>query len=296
MSKSYKKYIEVSCAKCQCKWQKRADAIKEWNGHCRKCSYVLRSDNPEWRKNVVKNLPPRLFGADHPNWVEPKLCIDCYNPLPKKSKKSIRCKKCFDVYHKGGNHWNWQDGKSEKNHTIRGSKEYKFWATEVKKRDNYTCQICAKRGGELHSDHIKPFSLFSELRFDLTNGRTLCKKCHDEHGWSLFKKDNPRHKRKYKKHSLTTREKQRIGNLGQKRSEQTKTNLSNYRKEYCRKNKNILGEHIVCLNNGKLYFSHQQASDKLGIGRNGITRQVNGVLKQTHGYQFQKLTEEHLIF
>lgn len=56
--------------------------------------------------------------------------------------------------------------------------EYKLWREAVFKRDNFTCIWCDARGGKLTSDHIKPFSLFPELRFSIDNGRTLCLSCH----------------------------------------------------------------------------------------------------------------------
>ena len=55
-----------------------------------------------------------------------------------------------------------------------------IWRKAVFERDNYTCQICRVRGKYLEADHIKPFAYFPELRFELTNGRTLCRKCHDK--------------------------------------------------------------------------------------------------------------------
>lgn len=193
--KSYKKYIEVGCLKCSAKWEKRSDGIKEWNGHCRKCSYEVRNNNMAWREKIAKTLTGKLVGSLHHNWVEPRLCIDCSKALPKKSRKeSLRCVECFNKYHTGSNHWNWQNGLSTKNHLIRNSAKYKSWAKSVKERDNYTCQLCNKKGGELHSDHIKPFCNHPELRFDLENGRTLCKSCHNEYGWNNFKQNNPRKK------------------------------------------------------------------------------------------------------
>lgn len=72
----------------------------------------------------------------------------------------------------------WKGGVTKRNDKIRRSFAYKDWRRQVFERDDYTCQGCGIRGGDLHADHIKPFALFEELRFTLENGRTLCKPCH----------------------------------------------------------------------------------------------------------------------
>jgi len=80
-------------------------------------------------------------------------------------------------WNRGKNHHNWQGGITPLNFKIRNSFEYKQWRREVFKRDDFTCQVCSQRGGRLVADHIKPFSLYPELRTNLENGRTLCKEC-----------------------------------------------------------------------------------------------------------------------
>lgn len=87
---------------------------------------------------------------------------------------------------------NWKGGVTSIHNQIRHSLEYEEWRKKVFERDLYTCQCCGQIGGKLNADHIKPFSLYPELRLELSNGRTLCENCHNEIGWCLFKESNPR--------------------------------------------------------------------------------------------------------
>lgn len=55
---------------------------------------------------------------------------------------------------------------------------HKKWASEVKNRDLYTCQICFAHGVYLHSHHLNSWNSFVEGRYDVSNGITLCHECH----------------------------------------------------------------------------------------------------------------------
>jgi len=79
---------------------------------------------------------------------------------------------------KGEKHWNWQGGITSVNTKIRRSLEYKKWRMAVLIRDNFACQFCRIRGVYLIAHHIKSFAKYSELRFDINNGVTLCENCH----------------------------------------------------------------------------------------------------------------------
>lgn len=72
----------------------------------------------------------------------------------------------------------WRGGVSSENEIARKRVEYRLWRAAVFLRDNYTCQMCGKRGGTLNADHIKPFAYYPDLRYAIDNGRTLCFICH----------------------------------------------------------------------------------------------------------------------
>ena len=73
----------------------------------------------------------------------------------------------------------WKGGINGVNDTLRHRKEYKDWRTSVYERDDYTCQCCGSRGGELNAHHINQFADYPKLRYDINNGITLCVNCHD---------------------------------------------------------------------------------------------------------------------
>lgn len=91
--------------------------------------------------------------------------------LPESTREKMRLRK-------GELGANWQGGKTPANTKIRNSPEYKLWREAVFKRDGFMCVWCGEKGGILNADHIKPFSLFPELRLAIDNGRTLCIDCH----------------------------------------------------------------------------------------------------------------------
>lgn len=73
----------------------------------------------------------------------------------------------------------WKGGLSSEREKVCKSLAYKAWRRAVFQRDDYTCQRCATRGGYLEAHHDLPYAFFPDLRFEILNGITLCRPCHD---------------------------------------------------------------------------------------------------------------------
>lgn len=106
---------------------------------------------------------------------------------------SIECKnKGIKLWTKGElNHAYIKDRNELKD--VRQSIEGNQWRLSVFKRDDYKCTCCGEYG-KIHAHHLKSFTRFPELRFDVDNGTTLCEDCHrlfhSEYGVRSFTSDD----------------------------------------------------------------------------------------------------------
>jgi len=99
--------------------------------------------------------------------------------LSEKTKKRISASKkgVSNLNRRGDKNPMWKGGITGKDKLERGRFRHSI-QKDVLERDDYTCQLCGIRGGDLQVDHIQEWSKYVELRFDINNCRTLCVECH----------------------------------------------------------------------------------------------------------------------
>lgn len=153
----------MKCYKC-----KKEKAGKNPDAQCRSCANVGRTGikMKSWKhsKETVEKIR---------NWHTGKK----RKPFTKETRKKM------SEAMMGENNPLWKDGKSlarkAERRILMGRFDYKFWRTSVFARDKYTCQRCdIKKHKRLEAHHIKEWIDYPDLRYDIDNGLTLCKKCH----------------------------------------------------------------------------------------------------------------------
>lgn len=94
---------------------------------------------------------------------------------------SESCKK-ISISKLGSANPSWKGGVTPVMKRVRQSPAYRNWRKAVFERDDYTCQICDERGGDLEAHHIEPVRNHKNdlLVYDIDNGITLCKDCHNK--------------------------------------------------------------------------------------------------------------------
>jgi len=155
-----KEQINVTCKTCNIVFKKRHDTLKNWGGNCASCGQKELKGTPEMRKKNSERAREQVL-----------------------KQGGIPNARMFTTESaSGSNSYTWRGGITPIVMKIRLSKEMQQWRKKVFARDNYTCVLCSQRGGNLEADHIMPFSLYPDLRFNVDNGRTLCNPCHRSYG------------------------------------------------------------------------------------------------------------------
>lgn len=114
------------------------------------------------------------------------VCGKAFLTYPRLFKKHCS-RACYGMAIGGNKHPRWNPLSSENKHA-RSSKLCKSWSLEIKKRDDFTCQLCGRRGGKLRSHHIKKFVSDPEYRLSPANGITICTDC--EYRWIFYKESD----------------------------------------------------------------------------------------------------------
>ena len=98
----------------------------------------------------------------------------------------------------------WIDGRTPVRRRFRSLSKQRCWIRSVFERDNFICQKCGNKEGELNAHHKKGFATIlnengiktykdfidcNEL-WEVNNGITLCKKCHKEFHKRFGNKNN----------------------------------------------------------------------------------------------------------
>lgn len=82
--------------------------------------------------------------------------------------------------YRGSNHWSWKGGITKWNRAERQTKKYDLWRKAVYARDHYNCRKCGVKckSETIIAHHKKPWKTYVELRYKVSNGITVCRKCH----------------------------------------------------------------------------------------------------------------------
>lgn len=180
------RYCSRSCAAAQ--QPPRKNPVGKIPCVCQHCGTTVYRYPSQAQKYCSMSCRGRAkTGPQSPRWGKPasralsravaRTCLVC--------RKSFTCKPSR-VAHGFGLYCSWAcrnaaqravDGEQRSGERLHRC-DYRHWRKAVFERDRYTCQQCGAIGGTLNAHHIRSWRDYPALRFEVSNGVTLCVVCH----------------------------------------------------------------------------------------------------------------------
>lgn len=160
----------VECHVCGKSTYRYPSQLEKGYNHCsKKCWYSVMKPNAKQIQALHDNRSKR-------DYSDPKARLN-HSIAAKKAFAEGRMKPRY-----GSDNNLWKGGIATLQNQLRQTAVYKEWRKKVYERDAFSCQHCGTNK-DLHAHHIKSFSKYPELRYDIDNGITLCRPCHGKvHG------------------------------------------------------------------------------------------------------------------
>lgn len=181
-NKRQSKWLQV-CPYCQN--ERIISYCQAWNIKKRICYKECRSCLIETGKYIIKTTHLDKYrkywggttGKKNPGKAKQMIYQQLFNN-PSKNIETQQKMRRVKLGKRGKDTNNWKGGKINGRQLEMCREPYKIWRKSIFEKDNYTCQMCQIRGGKLEADHIKEWCNYPKLRYEISNGRTLCKDCH----------------------------------------------------------------------------------------------------------------------
>ena len=126
-----------------------------------------KTNSDEWKKFMSEKFKGRVMSDE---WIE-KIRLSSKGRIPWNKGLSFNC---------GPKNPNWiKDRTKLKKFNRQIGTAHKEWVEACKLRDGKRCKLTSKEcAGQLEVHHIHRFSEHPELRYEITNGITLCHRHH----------------------------------------------------------------------------------------------------------------------
>ena len=163
-------------------WRRKIGEANKGNKKCLGYKNALGyRHTEEWKRQNSLRHKGKIVSEETKQKMRENALKQGFGKMGIGKKMSEKAKRKMSESKKGNKNPMWRGGVTSERNKIYNSPQWKLWRLSVFERDKFVCQMpnCNQKERYLEAHHIKQFVNYPELRFDINNGITLCKNCHN---------------------------------------------------------------------------------------------------------------------